>query len=254
MAEVCRGERFWLPTTADTAVAQILETLEDRSGVRVASGGKVGPGDSTAVGGPSRGLTLPSLADTIREAFTDDHVTLIRVPIGWESDYWVVDSPLSYLGQDGGGGLGSGPGMAVGAALALRDGDRIPLAILGDGDFLMGVQALWTAAHARVPLIVFVANNRSYFNDEAHQEAVARTRSRDISRKGIGQRLDDPAPDIASLATSLGLRGIGPVRTPEQLREAVAAARRHYRQGEAVVVDVLIEQGYPESMNQIFDN
>ena len=32
-----------------------------------------------------------------------------------------------------------GAGMAVGAALALRDGDRLPVAMLGDGDFLMGV-------------------------------------------------------------------------------------------------------------------
>ncbi len=30
--------------------------------------------------------------------------------------------PLDYIGFDGGGGIGSGPGMAVGAALALRDG------------------------------------------------------------------------------------------------------------------------------------
>ena len=41
--------------------------------------------------------------------------------------------------------MGSGPGMAVGAALALNGSGRLPVAILGDGDYLMGVTALWTA-------------------------------------------------------------------------------------------------------------
>ena len=50
----------------------------------------------------------------------------------------MVDHPLDYLGQDGGAGIGSGPGMAVGAALALEGSGRLPVAVLGDGDFLMG--------------------------------------------------------------------------------------------------------------------
>jgi thiamine pyrophosphate-dependent acetolactate synthase large subunit-like protein len=37
--------------------------------------------------------------------------------------------------------------MAVRAALALKDADRLPVAIIGDGDYLMGVNAFWTAAH-----------------------------------------------------------------------------------------------------------
>ena len=42
-----------------------------------------------------------------------------RRSAGRASD-WAFAGPLDYLGQDGGAGLGSGPGMAVGAALALR--------------------------------------------------------------------------------------------------------------------------------------
>ena len=49
-------------------------------------------------------------------------------------------------GLAGGAGLGSGPGMAVGAALALAGSDRLPVAVLGDGDLLTGAGALWTAA------------------------------------------------------------------------------------------------------------
>jgi len=41
---------------------------------------------------------------------------------------------------------------------------------------LMGVTALWTAAHYRIPCLLLVANNRSFYNDEMHQERVARER------------------------------------------------------------------------------
>ena len=57
---------------------------------------------------------------------------------------------------------------------AARASGRLPVAICGDGDFLMGVTALWTAAHYRIPLLFVVANNRSFFNDEVHQERMAR--------------------------------------------------------------------------------
>ena len=87
---------------------------------------------------------------------------------------------LAYLGKDGGGGLGSGPGLSVGAALALQRRGRHAISMLGDGDFCMGVTAIWTAVRHRIPLLVLVNNNRSYFNDELHQETVARTRGREV--------------------------------------------------------------------------
>jgi thiamine pyrophosphate-dependent acetolactate synthase large subunit-like protein len=44
-------------------------------------------------------------------------------------------------------------------------------AVLGDGDYLMGVTALWTGVHYRVPVLIIIANNESFFNDELHQGA-----------------------------------------------------------------------------------
>ena len=61
--------------------------------------------------------------------------------------------PLDYVGSDGGGGVGGGPGISVGAALALKGSGRLPIAICGDGDFLMGVTAVWTAVHYKIPLL-----------------------------------------------------------------------------------------------------
>ena len=78
------------------------------------------------------------------------------------------------VGSDGGGGVGGGPGISVGAALALKGSGRLPIAICGDGDFLMGVTAVWTAVHYKIPLLFVIANNRSFYNDELHQERMAR--------------------------------------------------------------------------------
>ncbi|MFN9939461.1 MAG: EamA family transporter, partial [bacterium] len=43
--------------------------------------------------------------------------------------------------------------VLVGAALALRGTGRLPVAVLGDGDTLMGIQAFWTAVHYGIPLL-----------------------------------------------------------------------------------------------------
>src|SRR2546430_9310488 len=57
-------------------------------------------------------------------------------------------------GSEGGGGVGAGLGITVGAALALKGTGRLPVAVIGDGDFLMGATALWTATHYGVPCLV----------------------------------------------------------------------------------------------------
>ena len=82
--------------------------------------------------------------------------------------------------------------------------------IMGDGDFLMGVTAVWTATHYRVPCLMLIANNRSFYNDELHQERVARERGRPVENKWIGQRIDEPDIDLAAMARAQGAEGIGP--------------------------------------------
>ena len=193
-------------------------------------------------------LTVAGLAATLREAVGDRPTTLIRLPLGWDGASWPFRGPLDYLGQDGGGGIGSGPGMAVGAALALRGSGRLPVAVLGDGDTLMGLSALWTAPRYRIPLLVVVANNNSFFNDEVHQERVARERGRPVENKWIGQAIRDPEPDFAGLARSLGLLGYGPARDAAALRAALDEAIRAVEGGAAVLVDARVAPGYTQAM------
>jgi thiamine pyrophosphate-dependent acetolactate synthase large subunit-like protein len=191
-------------------------------------------------------IEVPMLATALRKAVGEAPVSMIRLPLSWGEHMWDFRQPLDFLGTDGGGGIGSGPGMAVGAALALRDGGsgRLPVAILGDGDFLMGVTALWTAVHNAIPLLVVIANNRSFFNDELHQERVARDRGRPVENRWIGQSIRDPDIDLATLARGQGCIGIGPVEDPRKLVAAIAEGVATVRAGEVCVVDVRVAVGY----------
>src|SRR5262249_34908566 len=101
---------------------------------------------------------------------------------------------------------------------------------------------------ARVPLLVVVANNSSYFNDELHQERVARERSRPVENRWIGQRIADPDPDLALLARGQGLEGIGPVEKLEALPAALAEGVRAVKRGQACVVDIRVLPGYGRAM------
>ena len=161
---------------------------------------------------------------------------------------WDFRHPLDFIGSDGGGGIGAGPGLTVGAAIALKGSTRLPIAILGDGDYLMGASALWTAATSGVPFLAIVCNNRSFYNDEVHQERVAKERDRPVANKWIGQRIDNPAPDLAMMARAQGVEGIGPVTKADALSAALDDAVARLKQGKGVVVDVHVTPGYSPSM------
>src|SRR5258706_7265166 len=139
--------------------------------------------------------------------------------------------------------------MAVGAALALRGGDRLPVAVLGDGDYLMGVTALWSGVHYRVPVLIIVANNESFFNDELHQERVARVRGRPVENRWVGIRVSDPAIDLAGLARDQGARGYGPVRTVEALAAAIAQGIEDVRAGAVAVIDARVAPEYSRAVS-----
>lgn len=193
-------------------------------------------------------IIMGQLAHALANVTRGYDVSFVHLPLGWDGAFWHFRHPLDYLGSDGGGGIGGGPGIAVGAALALKDTGRLPVCIGGDGDFLMGVTAIWTAAHYRIPLLYLVGNNQSFFNDEVHQERVARLRGRPVENKWIGMRMDDPEVDIAGIARAQGAAGFGPVKSADQLEQVLAEALAHVEAGGVAVVDVRVEPGYTPAM------
>ncbi len=231
----------------DHCVADLLAALPDRP--RAApSAGKVAPApEADDAAGP---INLRHVARSLAAAVGGTPVTFAGLARAWPVDLWPHRHPLDYLGKDGGGGIGAGPGLTIGAALALKDSGRLTVGVLGDGDTLMSINALWTAAHYRIPALFVIANNRSYFNDELHQESVARQRNRNPANRWVGQRIDHPAPDIAKIAQAQGVMGIGPVTRVEDLAEALRRAVNCVRDGAPCLVDVHIDAGHGRQINE----
>ena len=225
--------------TPDAAVPALLEALGKGTPRPAAASPKdfpVPPKDGK--------LLVDHLSASLREAVGDRPTSLTHVSLSWNGASWHFKHPLDYLGSDGGGGVGGGPGISVGAALALKGSGRLAVAVCGDGDFMMGVTAIWTAAHYKIPLLFVVANNRSFFNDELHQERVARMRNRPVENRWIGQRISEPDIDIAGIARAQGAIGFGPVTQASELAEVFAKAIAAVDAGNVVVVDVRVEPGY----------
>ena len=189
-------------------------------------------------------ITVDHMADGLRRAVGERPASLTHVSLSWNGASWPLRHPLDYLGSDGGGGVGGGPGITVGAALALKGSGRLPVAVCGDGDFLMGVTALWTAAHYHIPLLIVIANNRSFFNDELHQERVARMRNRPVENRWVGQRISEPDIDLAAMARAQGAQGFGPVEAIADLVPTFEKAIAAVEAGAIAVVDVRVEPGY----------
>ena len=194
------------------------------------------------------GFTNENIARSLRKVLGDRPVTYTHLPLSWDDTWMPFRHPLDFVGSDGGGGVGGGPGISVGAALALKGSGRLPIAICGDGDFLMGVTAVWTAVHYKIPLLFVIANNRSFYNDELHQERMARARNRPVENKWIGQRMSDPDVDIAAMGRAQGAVGFGPVTKASDLPGVLEKAIAEVDAGRVAVVDVRVEPGYTAVM------
>jgi acetolactate synthase I/II/III large subunit len=191
---------------------------------------------------------LDQMAYALRQASAAHGPSLLQLPLGWNGAVWPFRHPLDYVGSHAGGGVGRGPGFAVGAALALKGSGRLPVAVVGDGDFLMGATAIWTAVRYGIPLMLVVANNRSFFNDELHQERMARVRGRPVENRWVGQRIDKPEIDLAQIASAQGAVGLGPIKNTEELLVTFKRAIDEVERGAVAVVDVHVEPGYSPPM------
>jgi thiamine pyrophosphate-dependent acetolactate synthase large subunit-like protein len=229
---------LFIAADADTMIAALLNELPP--GRAIDAGPPSAPEPAIEPGQ----ISVAMLTSALRRAMGARPASLLHVSLSWNAALWPFRHPLDYIGSDGGGGIGGGPGIAVGAALALRGTGRLPVAVCGDGDFLMGATALWTAVHYNIPLLVVVANNRSFFNDELHQERVARMRNRPVENRWIGQRIGDPEIDLAQLARAQGAQGFGPMTEGSELEDTFRAAIEAVAGGAVAVVDVRVAPGY----------
>ena len=113
------------------------------------------------------------------------------------------------------GGIGWGLPASVGVSLA--NPDRPVVCYSGDGSAMYSIQALWTAAHQKLPLTVVIVNNGGYriikqrllaFHGDDHY---------------VGMDFIDPPVDFTGVARALGLEAIR-VTDPTDLKPALSSA------------------------------
>ncbi|MGH2349187.1 MAG: thiamine pyrophosphate-dependent enzyme, partial [bacterium] len=189
-----------------------------------------------------RPIALAALAAELGDVIRDEDWTLVNRSLrGWTRRLWSWTTTVPYIGAHMGGGVGYGIGHSIGAALALGE-TRLCIDIQPDGDLLYTPSALWTAAHHRIPLLIVMYNNRSYYNDEEHQLLMAKARGRPVENAHIGQAMKDPPVDFAGMAKSFGLQAWGPIEDPADLRPALERAMRYVlRERKPALVDVFTQ-------------
>ena len=89
---------------------------------------------------------------------------------------------------------------------------------------------------------MIMTNNRTYYNDEEHQERVAVARNRPVENKGIGMRMETPPVDFATLAKSFGVYSEGPIEDPADIQAAVRRALAVVKEErKPALLDVIIQ-------------
>jgi acetolactate synthase-1/2/3 large subunit len=128
--------------------------------------------------------------------------------MGYPSMFLTVPDPAGFCFAQAYQSIGLGLSSAIGAAIARPD--RLTVAAIGDGGFLMSVAELTTAARLALPLLIVVYDDAAY-GAEVHHFGPD------------GHPLDTvtfPETDLAAIARGFGCAGIT-VRT----RDDLAAAR-----------------------------
>jgi acetolactate synthase-1/2/3 large subunit len=158
----------------------------------------------------------------------------------WLPAIWDITRYNQYAGRSG--GTGTGIGRAMGVGLANRG--RLCIDFQPDGDLLYLPSSLWTVAHYKIPLLIIMNNNRSYYNDESHQEFIALQRKRPVENKGIGIRIEQPEVDFSVLAKSYGIVSLGRFESTKGLVDAVEeGARIVAKEGRACLIDTVMPAG-----------
>jgi benzoylformate decarboxylase len=140
-------------------------------------------------------------------------------------------SPRDFYGLAS-GGIGFALPGAIGIQLARPE--RPVLAIVGDGSAMYSIQALWTAAHLKLPITYLICNNRSY---RIIKERLLSFHGND---RFVGMDFRDPPLDFVGLARSMGM----PAQRIEDPADLGPAVRAAVAGGGPSLLDVMMADGF----------
>jgi benzoylformate decarboxylase len=129
-------------------------------------------------------------------------------------NFFPMRDARSYYGLAS-GGIGFAVAGTIGIQLAQPD--RPLVSVIGDGSSMYNIQALWTAAHLKLPITYVIANNKGY---RILKQRLLAFQGND---NFIGMDFREPEIDFAGLAQSLGLKAQR-VSEPDAIKPALQQA------------------------------
>jgi benzoylformate decarboxylase len=168
---------------------------------------------------------LPADAVVVDEGLTSSRSLLSLLPVRDRQRYFGLAS----------GGIGWGIAAAVGVQLALPA--RRLVCVTGDGSAMYSIQALWTAAHLKLPITFVVCNNGSY--SILKERLVAFGGSSVAKETMIGMDFNPPL-SFTGLAEAMGLTA----RRVEEPADVALALRWALQADGPVLLDVRVHDGY----------
>jgi benzoylformate decarboxylase len=169
------------------------------------------------------GQALPADTVVVEEALSSNDGIRLLIP---------SNDPRSFYAMRG-GGIGWALPAAVGIKLGLPH--RPVVALVGDGGSFYTIQALWTAAHERVPIVAVVLNNRSYRILKQRTRALGGQST--ASGKYLAMDLVDPEIDVGGLARAFGVDAVAAATVPDVL----AAIDSGLSSGRPLVIDAIVD-------------
>ena len=158
---------------------------------------------------PSERLTADEVYATLSTVKPDDSAVVMESTSTMaELLQWLPTTHSSSFYATGSGGIGWGVPGAVGVALGDRERgvNRHIVATIGDGSFQYSVQAIWTAAQHKLPIVFVVLRNEAY---EILKSFALLENTPHVPA------LDLPGLDIASVAKGFGCRTADVTTTDE---------------------------------------
>jgi benzoylformate decarboxylase len=112
------------------------------------------------------------------------------------------------------------------------------VALIGDGSAMYSIQALWTAAHDRIPVIFVILNNMSY--RILKQRLHALRGHAEQTDAYVGMDLLDPAIDYVGLSRSLGVAA----EHARTVHEATDLIGKALRDNVPMLIDVALDRAF----------
>jgi benzoylformate decarboxylase len=203
---------------AKLVIDLLIEKVASAPAGRVAPTPVAWPGNLPAT--PSRPLTPPEAYAALSDVRPPDAVIVNESTSTMvQQAEWLPTVRSGSFFTTASGGIGWGVPGAVGVALGdrARGVQRTVIATIGDGSFQYSVQAIWTAAQHKLPIVFVVFRNGEY--------SILKSFAQLEEAPGV-PGLDLPGIDIVSIGKGFGLHAVQ-ANTPEDIRDqfkrAVAA-------------------------------